>query len=617
MIPLLLFSCASVTDRPSIIVDPNGSFWDVPWPSENRLVEGRPDFHNFPSRGENPLLDPFIDLASTLDGFGTNTPIFVRFDDEIDLSKLPSIEESIGPSSQVVLINIDPQSSEWGELTPVHWNFQADATTWQPDNFLSVAPIWGFPLLPATRYALVIRNGLAEEHPDFPDVFSSDHSRFDEFYDLREAIKTQCYQPDTISFATQFTTQIPQKDLARIHQMISEEISLPPLDQELTYQMRGLGANFYDGHMLIPNWQQGEKPYSSEGGYFAYDGEGRPKISEWEYTAFRLSLPDGPQPVSGWPIVVYSHGTGGDYSTFANSANAFEPANLFAAIGAVGIGISQPLHGDRNPGEDQTLSELWSFNYLNPPAGRTMFRQGAADQMYLTEVLSSHTHTFETDDGQSIVLNPNLISYVGHSHGGEVGALAVPFMANRIQSAVLSGTGGGLSLTLMYRDSGDFDIDTLIRTALQFEDDEIISEFHPIIGLVQMTAEATDPINYAPYWNTKQGWWSHRSLNILTTEGLDDVYTPPISSEALSAAARVPILAPSYQTLPAHELMNSYDVATPVYGNLKGFDGKLVTVGHSQYPDDGHFAIFNNSDAALRYQSFLSETIAMDTPSIK
>ncbi|MEC8381715.1 MAG: hypothetical protein VXZ96_15405, partial [Myxococcota bacterium] len=615
----ILFGCiAENTNRPNVIVDPNGGFWDQPWPSDNHLNQGRPDFSQFPTRGENPLLDGFLDLAETLDGFGTSSACYVRLDGTLDLSQLPTPQESLERDSAILLINIDPDSAEFSTITPIHWSFQETATTWQPDHFLAVAPIWGFSLLPATRYALVLKDSIINDHSLFPEVFDPMHEKYIQYKELKSALVQQGVYTDTIAFANQFTTQNPLKDLARIHQRIHTELSKPRLDQELRFKMSGQNAEFYDGQMLIPNWQQGEKPYSGDGGYFAYTADGRPMISEWEKTAFRLSLPDGPMPESGWPVIIYSHGTGGDHTTFANSVQPLEPANVFADIGAVGIGISQPLHGDRNPGEESALSELWSFNYLNPPAGRTMFRQGAADQMYLSALLASHDHEFTTDDGRTFSIDPTNIHYVGHSHGGEVGALALPFMGSQVQSAVLSGAGGGLSLTLMYRDSGDFDIDTLLRTALEFSEDEVINEFHPIISLVQFTAEATDPINYAPYWYDRKGWWDGQApIHVLTTEGLSDVYTPPISTEALSAAAKQPILSPTYQSLPAHQIRNLAGADTPVKQNNSAFNGQEVTAGLAQYPDDGHFAIFNNPDAAVRYQSFLSEAIATGSPSIK
>ena len=41
---------------------------------------------------------------------------------------------------------------------------------------------------------------------------------------------------------------------------------------------------------------------------------------------------------------------------------------------------------------------------------------------------------------------------------GQVGSLALPFIGHIIGSAILSGTGGVLSVTLMLRDAGDFNI---------------------------------------------------------------------------------------------------------------------------------------------------------------
>ena len=82
--------------------------------------------------------------------------------------------------------------------------------------------------------------------------------------------------------------------------------------------------------------------------------------------------------------------------------------------------------------------------------------------------------------------------------------------------------------------------------------------------------EITDPINYAPYWFHKQPWWDAHPISVYQTEGLEDEHTPPISTEALSAAAKSPIIDVPLQWRPGHEIHNLFEDTLPLQGNVLG-----------------------------------------------
>ena len=614
MITILLLGCSEVALTGPMPHDFVDHFFDRPWPSDLRTQNGRPVLSDWQDGEAYDLLARFLELAESQPGFGTNSPIYYRFDQELDQSKFPTPEESISETSAFFLINVDTTSVGYGERIPVRWHFQVDETKWQPTNLLSVAPLWGYPLEPSTAYALVITTQIAQPTEDFPNVWNMEHDNYEHYLPLQQVLLGQDYPIEEIAHATIFTTQNPLADVIRISDWIQGAISKPRLDQRLRFVMEGNDCRIYEGKMLIPLWQHGDKPYAQEGGNFAFDVNGTPIIHSWEHTTFSLTLPNDPMPEGGWPVAIFSHGTGGDHTTFANSDSRREPATQFAKAGIVGFGISQPLHGDRNEGGN---AELYSFNYLNPTSGRTVFRQGALDQVYLSEVLSTHAHEFITEAGENFTLNPEKLVYMGHSHGGEVGAMALPFMSKNIHGAVLSGTGGGLSLTLIHREAEDFNIEFLITNTMEFESDEEISSFHPIVGLVQMLAEPTDPINYAPYWNENTPWWEAKPISVFQTEGLEDEYTPPITTEALSIAAGTPIIGTAYSKLPGHDLLDLYEPSGTIKQNKTSYNGELVTVGLKQYEEHGHFAIYDDLNVARTYRLFLESAINQQIPYIE
>ena len=277
-----------------------------------------------------------------------------------------------------------------------------------------------------------------------------------------------------------------------------------------------------------------------------------------------------------------------------------------AQAGAVMIGFSQPLHGDR--ATENTNPEFHTFNYFNPESARANFRQGALDIVYLAKVLSGRQHSFELD-GDTLLTNPDMTLFMGHSQGGITGAIALPFLTrDHFKGAVLSGAGGGLALSMVYRKQGGLDIEGLITGALEFQSDEVLDEMHPVAAMVQTAGEVTDSHNYSPYWHLRRGTGGG-PIPILMFEGLLDEHTPPITSEALAASGGVPLLQPTSAVSDAARVLGLDDQPTPALGNLTGWDDAPLTAGMAQYPDQNHFAIHNDPDAADLYRDFLASVI--------
>lgn len=619
MFVLLWLACTQDIPTASVRHD-TSQFFGHPWPSHKRMVDGLPDLSTFPNPAENPLISKFTEEGRKLDGFGTNSPIYFPLNDSIDVSKLPEPQKALSENSPIHLIDIDPTSPYRGERIPLQWAYQDEATNWQPPHFLSLAPVWGFPLRPDTLYAAVLTTDIVLHDEGFPEFWTNEEiwenvpdTTMTHNLALLQTWEHLEYDRERIASFTIFKTQDPIKDMVNFAYRIETELEAPTLSRWVELGFEAETYTAYDGSLLLPLWQYGQKPYSSVGGGFSFEDGTRPHIFEWEQAQFRISVPTGEMPANGWPVAIYSHGTGGNYASYANGDGDLEPAKVLAEAGFMGIGISQPIHDDRGTGADP---EIYSFNFLNPTSARAMFRQGALDQIYLAKVMSSHSHTFDLGETE-IMTDPNTVVYVGHSHGGEVGAIALPFIGKYIQSAVLSGAGGGLSITLMEReqDAGGLDIQELLRNAINLADNEVLDAFHPAVGLVQMLAEVVDPINYARYWYSDDVYWNNTPANVLMTEGMSDAYTPPESIEILAATAGLPIVGAAVSMNDAHKIKQLGNPDT-VQGNRSTYNGSIITGGLVQYPEDGHFAIFYNEDAGQTYGEFLSSTLTEERPII-
>jgi hypothetical protein len=604
----VVFGCT--TEGPAPMNNLGGQFFDSPFPSDYRTLEnGAPDYTGFPNPSGQALLDSYIEFTSALSGTGTVSPIFFRFNGPIDPHLLPTAELSLGLASTAMIIDVDPLSPNRGQRVPIQWEWQDRSTSHQPANLLAIAPLFGTPLRANTKYAALITTTLAQSDPQTAAAWHRGHENFEHMLDTKETLQEVGVPLESVAIITQFTTQDPVAEMADLAWWAREIAPTPSISQTLEYT--GQASEFYrfEGTVDVPLLQQGDKPYSSSGGGFVWEGAGLPEVKEWETISFTLSIPrtEEGMPLSGWPVAIYSHGTGGDHDSCCSVNSRLSPAKVLGERGIAVFGISQPLHDDR--GTPSTDEDLHTFNFLNPESARSNFRQGAVDIIYQASLLASQQHIFGTDHGEpEVALDPERIGFIGHSQGGLTGAIAAPFVGDIVDGFVLSGAGGGMSITLTQR-KDVMDIEQMVKDLLEFSDNEELTELHPVSGLVQVLTEVTDPMNYSAYWYKQEDWFTPSPVNLLLTEGLHDEQTPFGTSEALSASGGLPILEPVAHVSEAHELLGITSQPLPAANNGYAWDGESVTVGLAQYPDDDHFAIFDNSEAANLYGNFLLSAI--------
>lgn len=592
-------------------------FWDAAWPADHRRdPDGTIAVADFPNPYNVGLLDNYLAHLDGLQGFGNNAPIYFPFEGPLDPLRLPTAAESVRPDSSLLLLDIDPASPWWGEAVPVQWTINPVESRYWPIHTLAVAPVFGFPLRPNTTYAAVITTGVADPHPGFAEVWSVEHPLHFRYAPLRDALFLRGIAPSEVAVATVFTTGDPVDELARVARFVKERIDLPDLDLPLEELRRYDHYVAYRTHYPSPVFTHGDRPYNTKGGGFRFrESDGQPILAGWDDMRLAvctpLDLSDPPE--GGWPVVIYQHGTGGAYRGFCDSNGSLETANRLAQRGIIGLGIDQPLHGTRNGGQPQ--SDLANFNILNPESGVTNFRQGAVDAIYLAHVLAARPWTLRTPDGQDVPLDPDRVMFMGHSQGGITGALATPFMGGDVKAAMLSGAGGGLSITIVER-KDVLDFAQLVRDWLQFVEGEEVTTLHPVVGLIQTAVEVTDPLNYAPYWFAERGDWpDHAPTPVLVTSGTRDAATPYRSATAMAAAGRVPLLHPAATATEALDLRGLTPHPGPLVDNAVAFNGRRMTAALSQWMDGSHWVVFERTAASDLYVNFLASA-AEGQPSV-
>lgn len=234
-----------------------------------------------------------------------------------------------------------------------------------------------------------------------------------------------------------------------------------------------------------------------------------------------IAVPDAPMPVGGYPTVIVQHGLG------ASREYLVDVANLFCAQGYLVVGIDSITFGaratepqfqvdqttdyvkapgakydgpdaiaDNTPQGRNPPTDLFG-NFQNLGAFRDQLREAALDTAQLYRVIASDPDLspLTTDRGTPHIAATH-IAYVGESLGsieGEVAAALEP----RIEPWIFSVGGGGFISEAAVHGPG---IGALLGAAaglyFHFLHDRL-TEFHPLVNLVQTIVESADPLLYA------------------------------------------------------------------------------------------------------------------------
>ena len=179
----------------------------------------------------------------------------------------------------------------------------------------------------------------------------------------------------------------------------------------------------------------------------------------------------------------------------------------------------------------------------------------------------------------------------------------------RIKAGVLSGAAGVLVETILRR-KDPFDVAALVQALLVVTEDNF-DRFHPTLTMVQTLVDATDPINYAPYWIAPMG--GGQPKHIFVTEGTWD--HAHRCRNGCWLAAGLPQLLDLAKISDGHVLQGIDPEALPVSMNV-GTGAFLATGGLKQWQEGNHWVAFNRSEARAMWRTFLDTFAEGETPII-
>jgi hypothetical protein len=594
----------------------DGAPWDLPFPSD--LLRGLDgvgiDLGRFPHANDLPLISGLAELLfQEVDGFSTAGTAYLRFTTPVDRSRLPTPAATLLADAPVFLVALDT-----GVRVPVEMRFQEAATDYWGANTLAVRAVNGFVLAPATTYALVVTTALT-------DVSGTPFAASN---DLRAVLglvggdgaandaRTRVYgaaatkltalgvAPENIASLAVFTTMDPVGEMFRAAAALRRDIPAPD-GGELTVVAHEATYTLLTGRYgPAPLYQSGEPPFDAPGSGRIVFRDGEPVLQDQVNLRYALAVPTSAMPAGGFPIVVTSHGTGGDYRSFVHDGTA----QRLGARGVASIGFDQVLHGERGA-EGQPPGDAF-FNFVNPVAGRDNARQSALDnvqQMRLVQHIV--VPSSRIPNAGDAFFDPTRVGFFGHSQGGLNGALLLA-IDDTARAGVLSGTGAVIGWAILHK-TEPLSILPLLEAALDIDaETEGFDIFHPLLMLTQTFIDPADPINYAPYWSAAPRVGNGRS--VLLTEGLDDAFAPPLGTEAIAVAAHLPIVGPVTQVVPGLDLLGIVSVGLPATGTVTSSTGQILTSGLWQVTGQGHFAAYDDPALSAAIPSFLAS--ATSTP---
>jgi pimeloyl-ACP methyl ester carboxylesterase len=343
-----------------------------------------------------------------------------------------------------------------------------------------------------------------------------------------------------------------------------------------------------------------------------------------------LTVPKGVDaPEGGWPLVVFTHGTGGSFRSHLNNTTVV--GSLTAAETPDGtvpfavLGYDQVQHGPRRGDSEQSPDNLF-FNFLNPGAAQGNPMQGAADVLSIGRFAASLDVDAETSGGDAIKVDPERIVFFGHSQGSMAGSLALPF-ASEYKAAVFSGNGVSLQDALLTK-TQPVNIAAVVPLVindgakLDFETGVFLgklpgADHHPVLSLVQQYIDPADPLNFAEQI-ARQPLEGMTPKHIFQTYGLGDTYSPPQTMRIYITHARLSIVQADSSASPADDLGTESDVF-PFSASFAVEEVPYTTAARQYGPSadsDGHFVVFDVPSATADVARFLGMAASGVTPQI-
>jgi hypothetical protein len=633
---------------------PLDEFYRLPFPNDARRVDGGLDLSGHPSPGGlipqvGDVVGEVIDASEAdLDAFGNNQAVLMRFSDEVDYGTLVMDDPGVGT---LYILDVTTFSGDFGTRRSGAYRTSGDRGLYICPNWISFTPSDGRPYEPGHTYAAVITTGVqsrdgepAAQDDDFTAMLAAttpaddrlEHA-WDAYEPLRRWIDEAGTDPASLAAAAVFTVQRPGDRVAGVRDAVYAADE-PVVDGMILCQegdpgpyaggsdpdrgCDGVHPDFHEiqGTVRLPRFQEGTPPYKMP----AHGGALTDEPVDYDDVVFALTVPnDATMPLDGWPLVLFGHGTGGNYRTFVTQGVAERLAagtlDDGGEIALAVLSIDAVLHGPR--AAEESWDEGWLavdpsaydpavlfFNVLNPRAARDNPLQAAADTFGLVRLAQAlDWDAAGSPTGEALRFDPDRLLYAGHSQGSSTG---VGFAAaeDQLHAATFAGAGGLLIESLLNR-TQPHDTRAALKVTLADPD---LDRHHPVLNLIQALGERSDPINHAA--TMVHDPLDDSPVHVLHQVGLGDESTPDVTQAALARALYLD------QVTNGHAPLDHLAVVSPpVAGNVSVDSAPFTAVATLHQPDagaDAQAVIFALDEAMRQMDQFLGSAMLDDLPTV-
>ncbi len=628
------------------------SFFDVPFPSDTRRDEtGRPRIKNWERAYRNPILKLWFNATDDLlEGFSPVAGFFLTFDAPLEENSLPSLQSSVETSSSwpsIFLVDVDANSPERGRLFPIECRVNTFEGQLRVPNQIGCVPPWGVMRRPNTRYAMVVTDDLLakDTNPVSPSeamtsLLTGENvaGRFGEidaapYVEARDFLVAQGLPSDSIVAIDLFTTHDPTARLRRINEFY-RQLPEPTIDETTGFGMvRDYGDYvILEGFYEVPIIQEGNFPYSAPpSGRIVFDDEGNITQVDSQRIRFYITLPRTPMAESGYPVLMFLHGSGGvsqqlmERGPFAPDGTrppaGSGPARVVAPYGIAGFAADFQFHGMRYNPPDTSGLVLYNL-FGNPRATIDNFLVAANEVTLHARLLRGLTIDPATvrnlpDDVLDLSASPDgLIRFddsafvtMGQSMGSTIG-LPSATVDDIVDATILSGSGGSL-VEIAATSSEPLDVSAALRTFLSYKTGEPLDQFDPVLHVLQHVWDLVDPLSYSPYL-FQETFENIPVKHVLQHSGLQDGYFSPAGRAGLSAAMGVELVAPNLEpeALEIMRLVGLDQVLEPPVSANHPSGATAVVRQYEPSVLDGHHVAYQRDDTKAEYACFV-KTLAL------
>jgi predicted esterase len=618
-----------------------GTFFDQPWPNDLRVENGSPRLKGFYNPLGLSILDLYItSMTGVIDGFSPAGAGFLRFTGDIDPTSLPATpRDCLAESAGVQLLDVDPASPEHGQRKLISLQWRAPRGVYYRPDTLAFMPTVGFPLRPHTRYALVVTDALRAT--DGSAVAQSDtvamlvgvkpadaatSAAASALADAVGEITSAGIPATSVVHLAVYTTSDPTKELAAVRDGVAQTVPAPTAEPaEWIVAKEAATYTEYQGRYgPSPNYQAGTLPFvnDGDGGNFVFMN-GLPVVQSTFDLRFSLTVPIAsacPMPANGYPIVLYAHGTGGDFHSYLSDGTG----QALAAHCIASMGVDQIFQGTR-PGSDPNASEaeigLTFYNVDNPVAARTNGRQSAIDEVQRARLFTeSHMRVPASISVTQVDVqfDATKLMVFGHSQGG-LNAPLFTAVDPAPLGGIFSGSGAEISIGLLDKTSPQPAVSSLIATLLGLNNGaKELDVFHPVMALFQTIIDVEDPINYGRLQVAEpRPGFAPRSVYMtegINPNGTGDSYAPPPGIEAHGLAVGLPLQVPYTHMIEQLSWGGPSPVMVPAAGLARNLSGGRASGILAQWAvppgSDGHFVVFDVPAAKEQAAQFLQNLAA-------